>query len=85
MSKLKLYGVKDMLSDEFQGRVLVLPADLVARRIFVEACSDSRSELAKYPADYELWRIGTLDTVSGSIEPDLERIMRGEVPVKDGL
>lgn len=81
---VKLYGIFDKASGRFEGRVLVLPADLVARRLFVEACSDTRSELSKYPADYELHRLGELDEETGLITSGVERIMVGEVPVKDG-
>lgn len=74
---MKVYGIFDRASGMFVDRLLVLPADLAARRVFDEACSDSRSELSKYPDDYELHRVAEFNNETGEITPQRELIARG--------
>lgn len=82
---MKLYGIHDRAAGMYVDRMLVLPADASATRIFFEACSDSRSELAKYPTDFELVYLGEFDSETGVITPEVRIIARGVKPeVTDG-
>lgn len=74
---MRLYGIFDLAASMYVDRVLVLPADASAKRLFQEACTDARSELAKYPRDYELWFLGELDPGSGVITSERSLVMSG--------
>lgn len=55
-----LYAVFDRKAQSY-GPVMSYPHDAVATRDFGTACADSNSMLSKYPEDFELRCIGTLD------------------------
>lgn len=74
---MKLYAIYDRAASLFVDRILVLPADASARRLFQEALVDPRAEMSKYPRDYELYYVGKFDSESGAIESAHVLVMRG--------
>lgn len=63
---MKLYVVRDVKADCF-GAPMSIATEGLARRSFLEACLDQRSELSKYPEDYMLYQVGSYDPNSGSL------------------
>lgn len=64
----KLYAVRDVKADAF-GPPMAVTTDGLARRGFLEACSDPRSDLYKYASDYMLFHIGYYDADTATVEP----------------
>lgn len=71
--KLKAYSIFDHASETYAGPFFV-PKERIALRIFTEMANDMRTEVAKYPKDYELFYIGGLDTSTGVLTAE-SRIM----------
>lgn len=65
---MRLYAVRDVKADSF-GAPISVATEGLARRSFVDACQDSRSELSKYPEDYMLYELGEYEPNSGLIIP----------------
>lgn len=58
--------------------------DLYARRFFNDLCQSADSNVSKYPADYDLYRVGTFNMVIGLIESrDIEHICSALNPFKE--
>jgi len=92
---MKLYAVRDVKADAF-GAPMSIATEGLARRSFIEACSDPRSDLAKYPTDYQLYELGQYDPNSGLLvaaSPTPKYIMSATEaravpvvePVKEGI
>lgn len=70
-----LYSIKDNLIGFGTIRelpmVLDLPNDDVARRVVQDACADGQkpNALNTHPENKELWRLGSIDEVTGVISP----------------
>lgn len=48
---------------------VVAPTIGVAIRAFSEAVADEKSQLSKFPDDFELHQVGTFNPVTGELEP----------------
>lgn len=55
------------------GVPIVQDNDAVAMRAFENGCSDVTSVWHTHPADFHLYCIGTFDTSSGELAPDVPR------------
>ena len=64
---LKAYSMYDYGSETFAGPFFV-PSDRVALRMLDQIVKDPRSDVSKYPKDYALYHIGSLDTNTGRLE-----------------
>lgn len=74
-----VYCIKDKKAGFFLNHIMIFDNDEVAKRGFYEsymnACDNSpHSPLAAYPEDFELYRIGVFDTVTGIINDPVEYI-----------
>lgn len=65
--RVGLYSIKDSLVGF--GYPFVQVSDPVAVRSFAALVSDERSDLFKKPSDYDLYRVGSFDTDTGSTIP----------------
>lgn len=64
---MRVFATFDVKAASY-GRPMFLSTAGLATRMFVEACADPKSELAKYPADYSLFEIGSYDPATGVLE-----------------
>jgi len=64
---LFLYGVKDLKAGAFTTPPFGALSRGVAIRMFSSACQNQESDLGKYPADFELWELGSFDQGNGSL------------------
>ncbi len=74
-----VYCIKDKKAGFFLNHIMIFDNDEVAKRGLYEtyknACDNSpHSPLSAYPEDFELFRIGYFDTVSGEIDSDVNFI-----------
>lgn len=72
---LELYAIKD--TKVAYNTPFAMHNEQEARRAFSAAIMDKSTEWARFPADYELWRIGLYDDKTGMIQPDQSYIMSG--------
>lgn len=63
---LKIYAVRDAKAEAYGSLICCATAGL-ATRAFADACADSRSPMASYPKDYDLYELGTFDPSSGQV------------------
>lgn len=72
---LELYSIKDT---KVGFKVPFAQANIEqAKRTFKWLASDDESEIKKSPADFELWRTGVFDDVTGAIAGKPEFVMNG--------
>ena len=76
---LNVYALKDKKAGFFIGQIMVYDNDEVAKRglyeMYKTACDKSpHSPIASYPEDFELYRIGFFDNVTGDLEDDVNFI-----------
>lgn len=65
---LLAYSIHDSVA-QFFGPPFFVKTDGEARRVFGDACKDTRSNLSEHPSDYSLYRIGHFDDNSGDLVP----------------
>ena len=58
--KTNIYSIHDSKARAY-GSPFLLTTDGLAQRSFIQACLSDKTEFAKYPLDYTLFRIGTYD------------------------
>lgn len=63
----KLFAVRDVKGDSF-GPVITLETRGIALRSFADACSDPKSDFARYPEDYMLYEIGEYDRSTATVK-----------------
>lgn len=63
-----LVAVRDVKVGEF-GPLMVLHNQAEAKRVYLHAMSDSKSQLGKFPTDYTLHELGLFDPENGRITP----------------
>lgn len=68
--KVGIYAVRDVKADAFM-QIMSFANDGVASREFGFAVANKDSFLARSPADYALYRLGSVDETSGEIESQL--------------
>lgn len=67
---MKLYSVKDIKADRFNGPIM-FPNEAMARRAFASAVnSDHPGLLSDYPEDAQIYCVGSFDDHSGAITPE---------------
>lgn len=71
-----MVAVKDAALDAFM-RPFSAPTLAAAIRSFQDELRRGESELAKHPADYDLYCLGMWDDASGAFRNELHRIARG--------
>lgn len=69
-----IYSLRD-LAGGFFGITFLQSSDLAAVRDVQEAVKSGNSNLAKYPQHFELWLVGTFNSITGVIEPGREIII----------
>lgn len=72
--KKTLYAIKDIKSGSFGDPVAEVNEAVLVRQLTREINQNTRSSLYSWPEDYQLFKIGELDTESGSIEACVEFI-----------
>ncbi len=83
------YCIKDKKAGFFLTQIMIFDNDDVAKRglyeSYMNACDNNpHSPLASYPEDFELWRIGVFDTVSGEVNGEIEYICSASAFRKEG-
>lgn len=79
MIMYNIYALKDKKACAFIPQIMFYDNDEVAKRglyeMYKTTCDKSpHSPLASYPEDFELYRIGYFDNVSGEIDTDVNFI-----------
>lgn len=76
---LSIYAVLDKKAGAYMAP-FTMQSDALAARAFVQ-CFDANNrpahEFAKWPEDYDLYRLGHFDDQSGELQADQEHIMTG--------
>lgn len=65
----KIYAIYDRKALYYLP-IFVAQTDADAERVFVGVVRDSDTPVAQYPAEFDLHRLGTLNLVTGYIEPE---------------
>lgn len=73
--KLYIVAVFDQAIEAF-GRPFTVVHAGQAVRSFIDETKNPDSEIAKHPADFELWQLGHLDDASGDLIQDKQRLTR---------
>ena len=68
---MNLYVVKDLKAGRV-GTIVEFINDDVARRAIEEARNNKESDIGRWPADFELWRVGEKNEKTGEIKPEME-------------
>lgn len=71
---MHLYSVKDAKSQIF-GQIFSARHKSEAVRQLSVVANDGQSMLSRYPSDFELWCLGTMDETTGIITPAAEFIV----------
>lgn len=71
--KLNIYSIFDKQSNQY-GKPFVAINDTLARRAFDSVKQNPDSDLAKYPQDYKLCRLGDLESDTGHITSAVESL-----------
>lgn len=65
---MHVYSVYDSASDLYL-QPWFAQADAAAIRLFAKMCTDENTTFCIQPSDFTLYRIGTFDDTTGSLEP----------------
>lgn len=68
----RLYAVKD--NKEGFVEVFLQANDGVAIRNFAEAPKNQQTMIGKHPEDFELWKLGNIDSETGALTDDLRKL-----------
>lgn len=63
-----LYSIRDIKND--YSVPFAAANDEIAVRMYKATAMDKDSNLAMFPADFELWRIGSYNTMSAQLEAE---------------
>ena len=63
----KFFAVYDKKAKNDLG-IFTMPNDLVAMRDFSQACNNEQSQIKKFPEDFALMCLGTIDTETMTIQ-----------------
>lgn len=72
---INLYSIRDIKND--YNTPFAAANDKTAERMYKAELSNKDSMIAKFPADFELWRLATMNTDNGYIEANKEQIAIG--------
>lgn len=67
--KLEYYSIRDVKSSRFMNPFSAVNKELAERVIYLQLNDDHSSLVTAFPADFELYFIGTFDDSTGVIEP----------------
>lgn len=68
---MKLYSIYDK-QHEIHGPIFEFHNDELAKRFFKSLSDNPESQVHKYPQDYKLVQLGTIDKTEGTIIPKRE-------------
>lgn len=75
--KIPIFSIRDNKTGE-HDRMFTSANEVTATRAFSLACGDDTIQLGRFPADYDLMKLGEFDTQSGRIAShDPEFIVSG--------
>jgi len=66
--KLEAFSLRDVKGEIFAAPFFV-PNHNIARRLLTQLVQDQRSDLGKYPEDFQLYSIGFYETSTGLLTP----------------
>lgn len=66
--QLSLYSLRDVKAGYYMN-VVLLRTNVDAERFFIAILEDKRSPIAKFPKDYAIYHMGTLNITSGELTP----------------
>lgn len=75
MAKTNLYQAYDKVAQLTFGPIIAQKRDAAAVRIFTDALSNAKTDLAQHPGDYELLQLGEQDEETGQIEAIAPRVV----------
>lgn len=64
--KLKAYSMRDMKGDSFSAPFFV-PHETAARRLVPVLMENPNADIRKYPSEFMMYEIGSLDTDTGAL------------------
>ena len=65
-----IYAIHDVKADTFM-RPFFLHNDELARRTFLDLVANPETDIARHPADFTLFRVGTWIDIDGHIQGDI--------------
>jgi hypothetical protein len=68
-------GIRNIISYTTEGEAI---------RSFGEGCRDEKTELAKFPEDFILLKLGELDEKTGEITPEIKTLATATQYIKKG-
>lgn len=68
MLELQIFSVRDTKGNRYNNPFFE-PNVEVAKRTFERIVLDSQTVVAQFPEDFDLYHLGTIDTISGKILP----------------
>jgi hypothetical protein len=75
---MKLYTIRDAITEKFFGRIFMFENDQHAMRVFVHGLQNPDDPMSQHPDDYTLYRIGAYNDDAGiPIGHDPVRIATG--------
>lgn len=77
------YAIKDLKVGYLEPKIEM--NDDVAVRSFFHACSNVESIFYTNPGDFQLWKLGSYDTDTGSLEKDLVFLVDAPKVKKKGV
>jgi len=69
MNSMQIFSLRDTKSAHY-GKPIIAPHQAPLIREYDEAVNDDKSTLSKFPQDFDLYKIGDFDHISGKITPD---------------
>lgn len=75
---MTIYAIKDEVIG-FTGAIMTLHNDDEAKRMMASTIKAADNQIAQYPKDFSIWRVGELDRITGEIktEPTPVYVCRG--------
>ncbi len=84
-----IFSVKDVKVAAYMPPFF-MESDVSAQRALYELAIDPKTQISKYPSDFELWSLGTYDDASGELVSNVRYISSAHtvsgavLPVSDG-
>lgn len=73
---LKMFAIMDKKAECYRFPFFQASSGL-AVRVFTDGANDPRSELCKYPEDFEMYELGKFDEDTGKLTPHSSPILMG--------
>lgn len=70
-----LTAIKDNKAETFTFSATAVTSGTAVRDLMRYVNNGQKNDLNQFPEDFELWQIGTLDTTTGKVEPELKKII----------